>query len=380
MSRAQSSPLLRLLRLLLALGAGLLLLAVLAAYWLWLQYRDFGQAELLPEQAAAQTVIIAPGSSYAAMVRQLAALNTISAELPADWLWRLHGRLTEPVIRAGEYLLQPGTTVTDWLQQLQQGSVVQHAVTLVEGWSSDEVVAMLRQQALLDTTALALSPQLLHEQLLAATDSPLLQQTQQLVEQQQLDPRALLEGMLLPETYHYVRGESALALLQRSHQALLSVTMASWSEYVQRNPDAATRTLHSPYQLVILASIIEKETAVAAERGQIAGVFHRRLQQGMLLQTDPTVIYGLGAAYDGNIRRRDLRTDHAYNTYTRKGLPPAPIANPGAEAIRAAAHPEPGDSLYFVASGEGGHVFSNTLAEHQRAVQAYLRKLREQRR
>ena len=379
MSSAKSPFLLRIMRMLLAVAAGLLLLAVLVGYWLWQQYRDFGQTVLLPPQAAAETVIIAPGSSYVGMVRQVGAMTEIASDIPAAWLWRLHGRLQQPLIRAGEYRLQPGTTVADWLQQLQQGAVVQHAITVVEGWTSAEIIARLRQHALLDTAVLASPPTVLQQHLLKATDSPLLQQAQQVVQQRQLDQRALLEGMLLPETYYYARGESALALLQRMHQALLEVTMNAWSDYLHRNPDASARNLRSPYELVILASIIEKETAVAAERGQIAGVFHRRLQQGMLLQTDPTVIYGLGAAYDGNIRRRDLSTDHAYNTYTRKGLPPAPIANPGADAIRAAANPQPGDTLYFVASGDGGHVFSTTLAEHQRAVQAYLRKLREQR-
>jgi len=375
MSIEKPSALVRLMRFLLLLGGLLLLLAVLSGYWLWHQYRAFGTAELLPSQAAMQTVIIAPGSSYAAMVRQL---GTVS-DTPADWLWRLHGRLQQPIIRAGEYRLQPGMTVADWLQQLQQGDVIQHALTVVEGWTSAETLALLRQQALLDTTGLPTHSGDVQQQLLAATSSALLRQAAQVAQQQQLDQRALLEGMLLPETYYFARGESALALLQRMHLALLDVTMASWSDYERRHPDASARTLKNPYQLLILASIIEKETAVAAERGQIAGVFHRRLQQGMLLQTDPTVIYGLGAAYDGNIRRRDLTTDTVYNTYTRKGLPPGPIANAGAASIHAAANPEPGDSLYFVASGDGGHVFSDSLSEHQRAVQAYLRKLREQR-
>ncbi len=364
----------RFTRFLLLLGSLLLLLAVLSGYWLWQQYREFGTTVLLPQQAVAQTVIIAPGSSYAAMVRQLGTVTVT----PADWLWRLHGRLQQPVIRAGEYRLRPGMTVADWLLQLQQGAVIQHAITLVEGWTSAEVLAMLKQQPLLDTAVLPSQPGDLQQQLLSATNSALLRQAAQVAQQQQLDQRALLEGMLLPETYYFARGESALAVLQRMHQALLDVTMATWSDYEWRYPDASARTLQNPYQLLILASIIEKETAVAAERGQIAGVFHRRLQQGMLLQTDPTVIYGLGEAYDGNIRRRDLTTDTVYNTYTRKGLPPAPIANAGAASIRAAAKPEPGDSLYFVASGDGGHVFSNSLSEHQRAVQAYLRKLREQ--
>ena len=375
MSTAQPSALQRTLRLLLWLGSLLVLLALLAAYWVWQQYRDFGSTVLLSQQAPAATIIIAPGSSYTAMVRQLRSVT----EAPADWLWRLHGRLQQPLIRAGEYRLQPGATVSSWLQQLQQGMVVQHQVTVVEGHTSAAVLTRLRQQAFLDATSLPTVPAAVHQQLLAATESSLLQQAAKTVAQQALDQRALLEGMLLPETYYYARGEPALDVLRRMHAALLEVTMAVWADYLQQYPDPEQRTLHSPYELLILASIIEKETAVAAEREQIAGVFHRRLQRGMLLQTDPTVIYGMGDSYDGNIRRRDLSTDSAYNTYTRKGLPPAPIANPGADALRAAANPQPGDTLYFVASGDGGHVFSKTLAEHQRAVQAYLRKLRQQR-
>ncbi len=363
------------LRLVIVASSVLLLLAALTAYWVWLQYRQFPATVLLPNSASEQTIMITPGSSYMAMVRMLGTLG----EQPETWLWRLHGRLHQPVIHAGEYLLRPGTTVSQWLHQLSSGAVVQHAVTVVEGTTSAEIMTLLQQQSLLDQHSLPTTIAELHQQLLQRTDSPLLQQSAAVVREQQLDERALLEGMLLPETYFFVRDEPAMALLQRMHSALLAATMHSWQAYVQRFPDAESRTLKSPYQLLILASIIEKETGVDSEREQIAGVFHRRLQRGMLLQTDPTVIYGLAADYDGNIRRRDLTTDTAYNTYTRKGLPPAPIANAGAAAIAAAGHPAAGESLYFVASGDGGHVFSNSLQQHQRAVQSYLRKLRERR-
>ena len=181
-------------------------------------------------------------------------------------------------------------------------------------------------------------------------------------------PWPSLEGAFLPDTWFASRGETDLALLGRAWRALRKVLDEAWAS---RAPDL---TLKTPYEALILASIIEKETAVPEERPMIAGVFIRRLQRGMRLQTDPTVIYGLGEAFDGNLRRRDLRRDTPWNTYTRKGLPPTPIAMAGRAAIHAALHPAPGEALYFVATGDGRHVFSRTLGEHNRAVRRYQLK------
>jgi UPF0755 protein len=174
------------------------------------------------------------------------------------------------------------------------------------------------------------------------------------------------EGWFLPETYYYVRGERDVEILARAHQAMVSALDSAWQGRDVGLP------VEDPYQLLILASIVEKETALAEERGQIAGVLARRLLRGMRLQTDPTVIYGLGDTFDGDIRRSDLVTDNPYNTYTRHGLPPTPIALPGKDSLRAAANPAPGDSLYFVANGEGGHTFSATLEEHEAAVKKLI--------
>jgi len=178
------------------------------------------------------------------------------------------------------------------------------------------------------------------------------------------------EGRFLPDTYHFPTGFTDEAFLRRALTAMDQQLAAIWN---QRAPDVP---LQNADQALILASIIEKETGVTAERAEIAGVFARRLRLGMRLQTDPTVIYGLGETFDGNLRRRDLETDTPYNTYTRPGLPPTPIALPGIAALEAAVNPAPGDTLYFVADGQGGHVFSRTLDEHNRAVRRYqLKKL-----
>ncbi len=183
------------------------------------------------------------------------------------------------------------------------------------------------------------------------------------------------EGRFLPETYLYQRGDTDLQVLRRAHAAMDKALAEAWDARAKDLP------LQSPEQALILASIVEKETGLAAERPQIAGVFVRRLQLGMKLQTDPSVIYGIGSAYDGNIRKRDLETDTPYNTYTRTGLTPTPIAMPGRDALRAATNPAPGDSLYFVAIGDGSgaHAFSANYAEHNAAVARYLQRLRQAR-
>ena len=173
------------------------------------------------------------------------------------------------------------------------------------------------------------------------------------------------EGQLFPDTYAYPRGTHALHVVKRAYARMQTILGEEWAQREEGLP------LTTPYEALILASIVEKETGLAAERPEIAGVFVRRLRKGMKLQTDPTVIYGMGAAFDGNIRRSDLTTDTPYNTYVRTGLPPTPIALPGRDAIHAALHPAAGDSLYFVAKGDGGHAFSATLEEHNRAVRRY---------
>lgn len=352
-------------RWLFSLLAAAVLIAALAAAWLWQDYQTFLDTPLHTRSEHKLSFILQTGTSYPEMVEQLHSAGYTNV----TWHWRLLGRLQQPVLKAGEYLIEANTKPEEWLDQLERGEVIQHRITIVEGWTTRELLAKLATEPLLTNDSAGLStPELLEQISRPQTADWLLSGLQQ---RDEIHEYAILEGLFLPETYSFQRGESDLAVLQRAHQALLDILQKTWPQL-----NSESLPLEHPYQLLTLASIIEKETGVAAEREQIAGVFARRLQRGMLLQTDPTVIYGIGESYDGNIRRSDLQTDTVYNTYTRAGLPPTPIALASSAAIRAAANPADGNALYFVASGDGGHVFSATLAEHNRAVQNYLKKLR----
>lgn len=256
-------------------------------------------------------------------------------------------------IHAGEYSLAPGLTPRGLLDKLVRGQVYLHQLTIVEGWRFSDLLRVVRAHPAITATDLDGAA------LMAALGKP------------GVHP----EGQFLPDTYTFPRGTTDVELLGWAHRALERKLEDAWS----RRSDGVI--LSTPYEALILASIIEKETALETERRTIAGVFMRRLARGMRLQTDPTVIYGLGEAYDGNLRRGDLERDTPYNTYTRAGLPPTPIALPGAASIEAAMHPEDGDALYFVATGlpDGSHYFSATLEEHNRAVTRYLERLNEAR-
>lgn len=267
------------------------------------------------------------------------------------WL-RLHWRLnlSGQNLHSGEYRLLPVMTAGEMIGLWQRGEVVQHTLTLVEGWNFRQVRAALQASPLIEQTIAELSDREVMARLGHADLHP--------------------EGRFFPDTYSFTRGVSDIELLQRAFARLESVLADEWQGRSEGLP------YKEPYQALIMASIIEKETGVPSERGEIAGVFVRRLARGMLLQTDPTVIYGMGESYRGRITRADLRKPTPYNTYTNAGMPPTPIAMVGREAIHAALHPLDGTSLYFVARGDGSHVFSNTLAEHNRAVREYQLKRR----
>jgi len=332
------------LRRTLLIAAALLLLLGAAGWVVWGKYQRFLQTPL-DFPVAGAVFVVAPGSRGADIVSQLAD-RTFTRQ---GWEWRLLMRLEPQVYRAGEYRLEAGLRPRDLLRKFAGGWVVQHRFTLVEGWTFLQVVTALADVPeivrRLDPAEPAGWPEALAE---LGLDEP--------------------EGWFLPETYSYTLGDSDVDILARAHRAMQDALALAWASRDDGLP------LETPYELLILASIIEKETGVEDERAHIAGVFIRRLQKGMRLQTDPTVIYGLGTSFDGDIRKRDLRTDTPYNTYTRHGLPPTPIAMPGRASLLAAAHPAPGEALYFVADGKGGHTFSNTLEEHQAAVNVLLGK------
>jgi len=341
-------------RLRLAVALCALLLSGIGLLLGWGRFMAFADAPFLIDTTT-QTgpLLVERGDSFQRVLDKLKA----QAEIRGHPLqWRLLARKLDVAahIKIGEYALDATLTPRQLLTHMREGKVISYRFTIVEGWNMRDLRAALsRARPLLQT-------------LDGLDDAALMAR----LDRAGLHP----EGRFLPETYTYVRGDSDLDLLRQAAAALERELASAWRT---RAPDLPLR---SPDDALILASIIEKETGVAAERTQIAGVFVRRLKRGMRLQTDPTVIYGMGSTYRGNLRRVDLRTDTPYNTYTRAGLPPTPIAMPGAASLHAAVNPAAGNALYFVAVGDGSgrHVFSPTLAEHNRAVAAYVRRYREQ--
>ena len=327
------------------LAAFLLLLVLLAGAggWLYVDYSRFADAPLAP-LVEAKSLEIPLGTALPGILHELErqGVRTGSAIY-----WRVLARQMGVAgkLHAGEYSLLPGTSPRALLAKLAAGDVVQHHFTIVEGWTFAQLrEALSHDEGLRPTLAGIDDAALMRE--LGAADTP-------------------AEGWFLPETYSFVKGMSDFDILKRAHDDMRKLLERLWSQRPQDLP------LDSPYQLLTLASIVEKETAQPAERAQIAAVFLHRLRIGMRLQTDPAVIYGLGARYDGRIHKRDLDEDTPYNTYTRAGLPPTPIALPGRAALEAVVHPAPTDALYFVARGDGTHEFSASLDAHNRAVAKY---------
>lgn len=315
---------------------------VLTAVAVYADYRDFLDTPLTAP-ADGGVLTVAPGDSINGIAARLQAQGV----LRSAWYLQAYARLSGQAgrIKAGEYALDADFTPPELLARLVAGRVIQYSLTIVEGWTFRQMLAAVQNHPKLVHTLNNLTDQDIMARLGHPDEHP--------------------EGRFFPDTYHFPAGTRDIDFLQRAYDTMAQRLAETWAARTASLP------IKTPYEALILASIIEKETAVPDERRAIAGVFTRRLQRGMLLQTDPTVIYGMGTAYAGNIRRSDLKTDTPYNTYTRKGLPPTPIALPGAAALAAAVDPAAGDSLYFVARGDGSHVFSNTLAEHNRAVRRY---------
>lgn len=318
--------------------------------WLIMDLRDFMQSPLhippLDGDQPYQRYTLEAGQNLTVVARQLYHAGIIDHPQYLLWIARWQGSADR--IKAGEYALTPQLTVQQFLDMISRGDVIQYPATIIEGWTYHQLRQYLNGIDGLDHHPTALQTQNIMTALGYSETSP--------------------EGLFLPDTYYFTRGMSDLQILRRAYEAMTQFLEQAWEQR------AADLPYNSPYEALIMASIIEKETAVASERGQIAGVFVRRLQKRMRLQTDPTVIYGIGETFDGNLRSRDLQSDSPYNTYRHYGLPPTPIAMPGSDSIRAALHPEEGDTLYFVARGDGTHQFSATIAEHNQAVRKYQLK------
>lgn len=305
-----------------------------------------------PLQLSSATRFKVPaGASFAHVAAGLASQGIVAQ--PRAWVLYARWKGLAAAVKAGEYEILPGTTPRELLMKMVNGQVLLHSFTIVDGWRLQELLEAVRRNPEVVATlpardAPAVQAAALMEKLGAAGTEP--------------------EGQFLPETYRFIGGTTDVELLRQAHAALTKELDAAWAG---RDPDVPLRNAN---ELLIMASIVEKESGIPQELGKIAGLYLHRLSMGMRLQADPTIIYGMGDRYDGDIRTVDLRTDGPYNTYTRAGLPPTPIALPSAAVIRATAHPEKTDAIYFVAStkGDGSHVFSATLAAHNAAVAAYV--------
>jgi len=327
------------------LETGVVLAGLLLGLAYWQQNNALQQPLKLTQE---QLLDVQSGASPTGVLNRLQAEGVIK---DAFWLrlyWRFN--LSGQALHSGEYRMTPGMDARSLLGLWERGEVVQYSLTLVEGWNFRQVRAALGKQPKLEQTLGNLS------------DSELMAKIGH--------PNVFPEGRFFPDTYRYTRGMTDAELLKQAYNRLDDVLQEEWEKR------AADVPYVDPYQALIMASLVEKETGVPQERGQIAGVFVRRLQMGMLLQTDPTVIYGLGERYNGKITRAFLKEATPYNTYVISGLPPTPIAMVGREAIHAAMNPVPGNSLYFVARGDGSHVFSADLDAHNAAVKEFQLKRR----
>ncbi len=329
---------------LLGLMALSLLFLIVTTVLLYNEYQAFLNTPLSIEK---ETIFeVEPGMTFTDVNTKMKRLELTKDTGYFKILARHSGKANK--IKSGEYLLSPGLTPIELLNLLVSSKVIQYSFTLLEGWQVREMLQAIRATDLIEHTLLSDEAEKVMIEL-GYTDKP-------------------AEGLFFPDTYNFPKGTTDKAFLLRAYQRLHDVLAEEWQTRAENLP------YKTAYEALIMASIIEKETGLASERSTIAGVFVRRLNKKMKLQTDPTVIYAMGKQYNGNIRKKDLDIDSPYNTYRYKGLPPSPIALVGREAIHAALHPEEGKSLYFVAKGDGSHYFSETLKEHNRAVTKYQLK------
>jgi len=320
---------------------------LLAAGLTWLGYTLYNEGlhTVMPLPAEGIHYTVPPGARILSVANDLAKRGLLSYPMAMVWVAaaRLEGQAGQ--IKAGEYAIPAGSTPRGLLEILVRGKSVDYPYTIVEGWTFRQMLDMLAAQDKLTHTLGTLSDSQIMAKIGAPAQAP--------------------EGWFFPDTYLVPAGTADSEILRLAWQKMQKELDSAWQQR------ASDHHLQTPAQLLTLASIVEKETRQPHERAQIAGVFIRRLQQGMKLQTDPTVIYGLGSGFTGDLRSEDLRRDTPYNTYTRDGLPPTPICLPGRAALQAAAHPAPGQALYFVAKSDGGHEFNATLFQHECAVIQY---------
>jgi UPF0755 protein len=324
-------------------------------YWHWLSYQKFlTQPILFPENK--HSITVKPGDNVTRLANHwlqqgwFGKTATDKLVKPKHYLRLLcHLRPELKQIKTGEFLLAKSETPISLLEKLVKGQVKQYPFTIIEGMNRYQVIKAIKANNKLNQD-IELSDMLLAKQLAL--------------------PAASIEGWLFPDTYYFTGQSSALELLKRATQTMQQVLEKEWKNRAPNLP------YKNQYEALIMASIVEKETALDSEREKVAGVFVRRLDKGMRLQTDPTVIYGIGESFNGDITRNDLKTPTPYNTYVIKGLPPTPIAMPSERSIYAALNPASGSALYFVADGKGGHTFSDTLEQHNKAVQRYLKHYR----
>nr|VFK22535.1 MAG: UPF0755 protein [Candidatus Kentron sp. MB]VFK28884.1 MAG: UPF0755 protein [Candidatus Kentron sp. MB]VFK74133.1 MAG: UPF0755 protein [Candidatus Kentron sp. MB] len=333
------------------LRAGLVLVGVLLLVVGWLHWTHM-RALQTPLHIGNEPIllVVKPGMSLRSIARELSERNILPHPLSFVWEAVRQGRANQ--IKVGEYQLKPGLTPRQLLDALVQGKVLQRTLTIIEGWNFRELMQAIRANQYLTHT---LEQDLSHEAIMQRIGLP--------------DHHP--EGRFYPDTYHFPRGTFDVTFLKRAYLTMERRLLHAWEKRAAKLP------YQNPSDALTLASIVEKETGNSEERARIAGVFVRRLQRGMRLQSDPTVIYGMGTSFTGNLRRVDLRKPTPYNTYTEKGLPPTPIAMPGGAAIHAALHPASGNELFFVAKGDGSHYFSTTFKEHKRAVVRYQLRRRK---
>jgi len=313
--------------------------------WFWMMYESSINDSYISNEMGSVVVNIEKGENLNQIISTLNEKGVVDGRW-FKWLVRFEGAANK--IQAGEYEFSPGLTPVQVLAFLVKGKVNQYAISIIEGQTFKEVLKDIQGHSAIKKTL--------------PTDVSVSRYLELLN-----IPEQHLEGMLLPETYFFIKNTSDVDIIKRAYRSMQFFVNSAWPK---RNKK---KVISSVYDALILASIVEKETGAAHERKQIAGLFIRRLEIGMKLQTDPTVIYGMGSHYKGDIRFRDLRKDTPYNTYTRYGLPPTPIAMPGKAAIDAVLHPVETKNLYFVANGDGTHVFSQTLKQHNAAVDKYQR-------